>query len=143
MDKLGVKPGASYSAEDRGDPLKAVIRDLSYLLNIRRRPREEFERFPQLSKSVLTLGIEDYTGILFYDRKDAATRIAVAIRQALTLYEPRLREVTVTPVLDDDTLSFEVFAELRPTSTQDKIYARARLEPGHGNFILRSSSQDE
>jgi type VI secretion system protein ImpF len=80
----------------------AVRRDLEWLLNSRRVAVPPDPALAQLNESVYTYGIPDITSIGIASPHERS-RLLGEIRRAIQLYEPRLTDVKVS-LLDDDEL---------------------------------------
>src|SRR5262245_1792488 len=75
---------------------EAVRRDLEWLLNTRC-IIDVGEEFEEIKSSVYTYGLPDFTSFGF-GSKQTALRVRLALEQAIATFEPRLKNVTVTPV---------------------------------------------
>ena len=75
--------------------LKASIRrDIEFLLNARRTPINPPASARELPRSVYAYGLPDVTGVSL-DTDDDQRHLARAMESAITLFEPRLTNVTV------------------------------------------------
>jgi type VI secretion system protein ImpF len=140
--------------EDKGrvraaslEDLKVSLRrDLNYLLNTPKPAHSEVEGRLVLPGTLLNFGISEFVGIDIAD-PGAQTRIAVAIEQAIRAFEPRLTDVSVTPVLEENVpdrsrgnpatplqLTFRVRAEFHYHPARERIHFQAVLEGGTGRF---------
>jgi type VI secretion system protein ImpF len=87
------------------DVKNAVARDLESLLNTRMAFTESMlAAFPECAKSILTYGINDFSGLSLVshdDREHICTSLALAIER----HEPRLCHVVVTLRMDESASS--------------------------------------
>jgi type VI secretion system lysozyme-like protein len=126
IDQLGTRRKARPAVPPE---VASLIDDLDLLLNTRVRPHDDLQAYPHLRRSVFNLGVSDFTGVAFATPEDAATSIALAIKEALKSFEPRLTAVSVIPQVRDGVLTFEIHGRM-PSSDQaaDAIILEATLE---------------
>lgn len=74
---------------------QAVARDLEYLLNTRTESSLDFQRWPELKKSVLNYGLPDFSHLSTSSPIDRQL-IQHRVQEAIEIFEPRLRQVTVS-----------------------------------------------
>lgn len=84
----------------------AVRRDLEWLLNSRRVAVPPDPGLGELTKSVYTYGIPDITSISLSNSQDRF-RLLGEIRRAVSLYEPRLKDVKVSMLEDEELKNFQ------------------------------------
>jgi type VI secretion system protein ImpF len=72
----------------------ALRRDLEWLLNTRRTPREVPKAMPLLRESVFCYGLPDITSISLRTKADAANLLS-ALEHTIATFEPRLAQVKV------------------------------------------------
>lgn len=119
--------------------LKASLwRDLSALLNTKRREDEIPEHFSEASQSLLTFGLPDFNSYTLRNPADQS-RLRRAIEGAIRRFEPRLEKVTVTFQDQNDAvfeLSFRVDALLRVDPAPEPVSFETRLQPITHQFIV-------
>jgi len=119
--------------------LKASLwRDLSALLNTKRREEEVPEQFSEANRSLLTYGLPDFSA---YGLKGEAAqnRLRRAIEAAVRRFEPRLEKVTVAfepPRETDQALRFRVNAFLRIEPAPEPVSFETLLQPESGHFVV-------
>lgn len=74
---------------------QAVARDLEYLLNTRTDSSLDFQRWPELKKSVLNYGLPDFSHLSMSSETDRQL-IQHRVQEAIKIFEPRLQQVTVS-----------------------------------------------
>ena len=90
-----VEPPQSRAMAVRG--LKdALRRDLEWLLNTRRTPREIPKGCEELGRSVFAYGLPDLTSVSLHSYEDEMHLLGL-IEKAIATFEPRLVQVRVTP----------------------------------------------
>jgi type VI secretion system protein ImpF len=111
---------------------ETIARDIESLLNTRMMYKEEeLESFPQCQKSILTFGINDFSGMSlasYYDR----TTICASIERAISRHEPRLKAPRVKLLIDPhstQTLSFAITAILSVGEAHEPVAFDAKLKP--------------
>lgn len=119
--------------------LKASLwRDLSALLNTKRREEEIPETFTEANRSLMTYGLPDFSS---YGLKSEAAqnRLRRAIEAAIRRFEPRLEKVTVTLEPSQETdraLRFRVDAFLRIEPASEPVTFETLLQPESGQFVI-------
>jgi type VI secretion system protein ImpF len=119
--------------------LKASLwRDLSALLNTKRREEEVPEQFTESNRSLLTYGLPDFSS---YGLKSEAAqnRLRRAIEAAVRRFEPRLENVTVAlepPQETDRALRFRVDGFLRIEPAPEPVSFETLLQPETGRFVV-------
>ena len=111
--------------EDIEELMESVRRHLGRLLNARHGMSEAMPDYGLPALSDLTIGSGDHV-----------QRVQDAVRVAVEKYEPRLRRVRVSSVVDDDsphTLSFRVDAVLIGQSDEHRVCYET-LVTGDGQF---------
>ncbi len=104
------------------DPLGSVLANLRVLLNARK----------DMAESCTTYGIPDLTNAL-HSIPFGTGEICEALREVISTYEPRLRNVRVEPVVDEDAsiaLRFEVTGRLALPGARDAVRFSTRIRPG-------------
>ncbi|MDR2852970.1 MAG: type VI secretion system baseplate subunit TssE [Burkholderiaceae bacterium] len=118
------------------DDLKnALARDLEALLNTRMAFTEDMlEAFPKCAKSVLTYGINDFSGLALASHDDRA-HICASLTRAIERHEPRLQQVNVTLRMDEsarsntNVLYFGILAKLTLPGISESVSYDAFLQP--------------
>lgn len=104
-----------FSGGDVAATQAALARDLEALLNTRVRDDPRFDEFPLASRSILTFGIPDLSGLSLLNADDCET-LRDRVRRTIVRHEPRLAQVRVTLDAmpgDERKLHFRVDAVLR------------------------------
>lgn len=119
--------------------LKASLwRDLSVLLNTKRREEEIPEQFSEANQSLLTFGLPDFSSYSLKSPSDR-NRLRRAIETAIRRFEPRLEKVTVTVDEPDETsaaLHFRVDALLRVDPAPEPVSFETLLQPESSHFVV-------
>ncbi len=115
------------------DSLKdTVARDLEAMLNTRTViPEELLRRFPECSNSILTYGLNDFSGMSLASIDDRA-HICRCLEQSVARHEPRLKNVRASLELREGSinrLNFAISAMLVVHSTQEPVSFDAVLQP--------------
>lgn len=137
-------PGASSELpRNRSQLLRemklTVRRDIENLLNSRRRNVTISPRLPELSQSLLTYGVADFsgTGPSTNKQRDAFCRV---LEDIIRKNEPRLLEVRVelasNPEPGDRTLRFRIDALLRADPAPEPVIFDSSLEPVTHTFAV-------
>jgi len=116
----------------------SLCRDLTILLNTKRREDELDAQFEQTRNSVLNYGLRDFTSCSLTNPDDQE-RIRAAIEQAIRRFEPRLNRVTVTldpPSRLRPMLQFHVDAFLR-VERPEPVRFDTVLDGDHRRFEVR------
>ena len=123
--------------------LKASLwRDLSALLNTKRREEEVPEEFTEANRSLLTYGLPDFSSYSLKSPSDQI-RLRRALESAIRRFEPRLEKVTVTveaPLETDPALRFRVDAMLRIEPAPEPVSFETLLQPESGRFVVMGGS---
>jgi type VI secretion system protein ImpF len=139
MDRLvDLRPEASQDpfpsfAESLRELRSAICQDLTDLLNTRRSLDSVPDEFENVSQSLLTFGLPD-TSSLSLGAAAGQERLKRAIEQAIQIFEPRLKSVSVTlqpSAKLSQSLRFRVDALL---------LVKARLEPVSFDTVLHAES---
>jgi type VI secretion system protein ImpF len=140
------QPGVGWEpATDRFQDLaglkRAVARDLEALLNSRQETLEELPpEFAEVSHSVLTYGLPDFTSMSLRSDRDR-NHMRRAVEQAIGLFEPRLTRVRVTveaPREHDQALRFRIDALLRIEPAPEPVTFDARLQIDIQAYVVRT-----
>jgi type VI secretion system protein ImpF len=119
----------------------AVRRDIENLLNTRRRNISIPARLPELSPSLLSYGVADFsgTGPTTAKQRDAFCR---SLEELLRANEPRLLEVRVELISNtepgDRTFRFRIDALLRADPAPEPVIFDSALEPVTQTFSVKS-----
>ena len=130
-----------YSAEQM---YRAVLRDLEDLLNTRQVRDPALLNDPELTNSLLTYGLPDYVSAESLSSSQRA-EIGKAIRQVVERFEPRLKEVKVTLISQDEEesvrqrLRFRVAARLNVNPSPDVTFETI-LEMASGHYQVTETA---
>lgn len=109
-----------------------VARDLEALLNSRNATSADgLREFPVSQSSLLTYGMGDFVGRSLANPADRSF-ICSTLERAIKLHEPRLREVSVSLVVNDsavNVLHFSIGALLIVEPAQEPVSFDAMLQP--------------
>jgi type VI secretion system protein ImpF len=117
----------------------AVRRDLEWLLNTRREPEGLVEELPEVSQSLASFGLPDFTSANVYTsegREGLRRRVETAVR----IFEPRLDGVRVAleKVAESDrSVRFRIEAQLRVEPTPEPVVFDTMLQVGSGEVRVR------
>ena len=130
----GNNTGATLSFLDRltekqsplgswGELQASICEDLAALLNTRRAENDFDSSYEQVTNSVLTFGVADFTS---FNLKNAVEqeRLRHSIERAIRLFEPRLSKVNVTleePDALKPMLRFQISALLRTEAPGQEV----------------------
>jgi type VI secretion system protein ImpF len=121
-----------------------VCRDLVALLNaISLDTSDDLTRYPDVQSSVLNFGMPSLAGTAVVSVDPLET--AATIEQAINRFEPRLRNVRVTPEpardrADGHALSFKIDAELWGQPAAQHLVLRTRIDTDSGNVSIAEAS---
>lgn len=124
---------------------ECVHRDLRWLFNsMNLASSEDLAPFPEVAASVLNYGLPSFAGRMTtsIDIGDAAERL----RRAIELFEPRLREVRVSPRRSeeeradrDGTLEFTIEAELWGQPVSQHLELHTRIDTVSGDISVQEA----
>lgn len=112
---------------------------MEWLLNSRSYPVNVDEDLEEISKSVVTFGLPDFTGTSARSHTDLK-RINAQLKEAIEKFEPRLLDLKVIlePVNNTDReLRFRVEAFLNVEPTPEPVVFDTVLELGSGDFEIK------
>lgn len=120
----------------------AVRRDLEWLLNSRRVAAAPDPALIELNQSLYVYGLPDISSIHLADLNEQA-RLLAAIERTIQIFEPRLRDVRVTPMLDDSKkaiqrLDFRIDALLDMDPAPEHITFDTTLDAVSQNYRVRA-----
>ena len=119
--------------------LKASLwRDLSVLLNTKRREEEVPAEFAEANRSLLTFGLPDFSSYGLTSESDQH-RLRRAIEAAIRRFEPRLERVSVAlepPEETDPALRFRIDGMLRVEPAPEPISFETFLQPESARFVV-------
>jgi len=100
----------------------AVVRDLEGLLNSRAQSALDLNAFPELARSVVNYGLPDFSTLSAVSQTDQA-RIRTEIQLVIARFEPRLKQVKVHLVQQEQTsaFSFRIEALLHIESLSEPV----------------------
>ena len=122
------------------DELKSsVARDLESLLNTRMGFFEaQMEPFPECASSMLTYGLNDFSGCSLASSDDRKF-ICGSIQRAIAHHEPRLKDVEVTLAIREQSVSvlnFAIKALLVVHPAQEPVNFDALLQPSTHQYSV-------
>lgn len=115
---------------------EAVWRELSALLNTRRKEHPISAEFEQCNSSLLVFGLPDFSAFSLRNPNDQR-KLGAAIESAIRKFEPRLLDVTVFPEPRkelDPVLRYRVEALLDAEPAPEPITFDTVLEADNGRF---------
>src|SRR5262245_29664153 len=135
-DDPGTVAERPASRSDSLNQLKsAVRRDLEWLLNTRRTLDLAPDGMPELSASLHHYGLPDLSS-MSRDSPEVHGQLARLVEDAVSAFEPRLTDVRVTAVPEDQRkfgeLRFVIDALLQLEPTPERITFDTKLEMGKG-----------
>ncbi len=140
-------PNRDESREDRVISSRKlrqmVLRDLGWLLNTGCMSEiVPLDAYPHVERSVLNFGVPDMTGVSLSGADLPA--FAERIRAAIEVYEPRIRQVVVTPAERDEsghrnTISFLIEGELWGQPLPEQLYLHTELDLEDASVIVREA----
>ena len=120
-----------------------ILRDLGWLLNAKAHPiADGLEEFPQVAKSVLNYGIQDFAGscISSVDVHQLERMVVEALRN----FEPRLMSHTLSVRLlteaethSPNIMAFEIKGEIIANPLSDPLYIKTEIDLETGQFALK------
>lgn len=119
---------------------ESVQRELASLLNTMNLAAvQDLSRHPEVERSVLNYGVANFTGKGAYEVDPKQT--AQQIRGAIEFFEPRLRNVQVTPETregkaDGSVLDFRIDAELWGNPVSQQVTMRTVIEIDSGDVSV-------
>ena len=125
---------------------KSVIRDLGWLLNTGNlEARQNLERYPAATHSVVNYGMPDIAGITTGDIEVDA--VEQAVKQAIIDFEPRILRNTlmVKMVVDQEAMSsnsvvFEIEGELWAQPVPLRVFLKTELDLETGDVKVADRS---
>lgn len=117
---------------------KSVMRDLESLLNTRRNIQEVPDANAHLAASLFTYGLGDFTS---FNTRSPSARIQIRqeIERTISLFEPRLKNLTVRfdlPGENERTLRFRVTALLVVTPLTEPVAFDTYLDINRGEYFI-------
>ncbi len=119
---------------------ESVQRELASLLNtMNLAVVQDLSLYPEVERSVLNYGVASFTGKAAHDVDPKQT--AQQIRGAIEFFEPRLRNVQVTPETregkaDGSVLDFRIDAELWGNPVNQHVTMRTVIEVDSGDVSV-------
>jgi type VI secretion system protein ImpF len=118
---------------------QSVRRDLESLLNTRYRCVSWPPEFDEIDDSLINYGIPDFTASSLNAAGDSDVLVN-AIKKAITLFEPRLVDVKVTPVRNehyfDRTFRFRIEGMLVVEDGRHRVKYDSSMESATGQFDI-------
>ena len=133
----------TWRAQSVKDLTESVRRDLEWLLNARRTPNEPPSSSKNLWRSVYCYGLPDCTGVSVRS-EDERTRLARAVEQAISYFEPRLTSISVVippAAASSKVLHFHIDALLRTEPAPQRVYFDSTLELTSGAYQVEDESR--
>lgn len=122
---------------------RSVARDLEALLNSRQETLQELpSEFKEVSRSLLTYGLPDFTSFSLLTQEDRL-RIRRSVEDAINRFEPRLLRVRVAleaPREHDRGLRFRIDAFLRVDPSPEPVTFDAVLQMNTQQYVIHGSS---
>jgi type VI secretion system protein ImpF len=118
---------------------QSVRRDLEWLLNTRRMADDLPADLKEVANSLLAYGLPDFTAVNTKSPADQG-RLRRALETAVTTFEPRLEDVSVTIVTMRDlerVLRFRIDARLRIDPAPEPVSFDTLLQLGSGQYVVQ------
>jgi len=119
---------------------RSVARDLEALLNSRQETLQELpSEFREVSRSLLTYGLPDFTSFSLLTQEDRL-RIRRSVEDAINRFEPRLLRVRVAleaPREHDRGLRFRIDAFLRVDPSPEPVTFDAVLQMNTQQYVIQ------
>jgi type VI secretion system protein ImpF len=119
---------------------RSVARDLEALLNSRQESLQELpSEFKEVSRSLLTYGLPDFTSFSLLTQEDRL-RIRRSVEDAINRFEPRLLRVRVAleaPREHDRGLRFRIDAFLRVDPSPEPVTFDAVLQMNTQQYVIQ------
>lgn len=121
---------------------EAVRRDLEWMLNSRRGPREVPAHFTETRRSVLLWGLPDLTGLSVRSKPDRV-RLQRVLQETISAMEPRLRDVRITMTEASDkthAISFTIAAILVAPPYVDRVAFNSEVDLSTGQCSVKGTA---
>lgn len=120
---------------------KALRRDMEWLLNTRRTPEAaKADTLAELRESLYWFGLPDFSSRSIHAPRDRS-QLLVELERIIALFEPRLRNVRVTPVEDPDgpqrVLHFQIEGVLDMDPAPERVSFDTTLQLSSGDCEIR------
>jgi type VI secretion system protein ImpF len=118
---------------------EALKRDVEWLLNTRRPPIENIDKFERARATMVNYGLSDITALGLSSASDQK-RLRKALEQCLREFEPRLTDVVVTleeSQTADRRLRFHVQGLMRINPAPEEISFDTVLELSSGEYTVK------
>jgi len=118
---------------------ESVAADLEELLNSRMASlHEQIDDFPLVKKSIMQFGIIDFVGLSTANPSDR-DKICQSIAQSIAAHEPRLRQIKVEMLLDEQDmgalcLSIQAYINIHPL--YEPVIFDALLKPTTQQYVI-------
>jgi type VI secretion system protein ImpF len=136
-----LEPASGSPFQLIGELRKSVRRDLENLLNARWRCTTTDSVLDGLKSSLVDYGLPDFSGGNLQAAQDPTT-VYAAVEQAITRFEPRLKDVFVRPIQGnssvDRTLRFQIEAVLEVEPFKERVRFNTVLEPTSGKVTVKA-----
>lgn len=123
-------------AKSLRDLKQSVKRDLEWLLNTRNHSDETALLLEEVSKSVATYGLADFTG-MGVKSPGEQKMLVQSLEKAIKIFEPRLMDLRVNLEPIDEikrVLHFRIEARLKVDPTPEPVMFDTVLQMGSGQF---------
>lgn len=151
LDRLtDLEPGEKTESKDARvidlRRLRDIIRrDLAWLLNANNQDSAiDPEQFPHAANSVLNYGVREVSGD--FSTEDRALEIRKSIHNAITQFEPRIKEGTLDVALREDeklsrtVIEFDIHADMWAQPLPMELYLRSQVDLTTGQLDLELGS---
>jgi type VI secretion system protein ImpF len=145
LDRLvdsGSQGTSSRPWYDLSKTMETVQHDLNDLLNTRRTDRKSLDGFPELRHSLLAYGLPELHSLDAFTSQQRG-QISKVIEDAVTEFEPRLKDVRAVLLEGDDakdhTVPFRIEARLRVEPAPDVAF-NIILELTTGQYCVETTS---
>lgn len=143
-DEPGVSSDPQLTWSDSVQELKlALRRDLEWLLNTRCTPQEAPASCRELRRSLYRFGLPDFSA-LHRNAPDTTPRLARAVEEAISIFEPRLANARVSLVEAHEggerRLHFMIEAMLRLDPTPERVVFDTVLDMARNEFEVQTGS---
>ncbi len=145
LDRLS-QTGAGRGGDIRigfHDLLRAVRRDIEWLLNSKRVLTDNLEEFPEAHDSILNYGLPDFSHFSGSSKADCQ-RICIMITHTLQRFEPRLapRTIRVEHVIETEKTStrsrFRIHGLLHVDPVKEPVVFDTEIEMDSGSVEIKS-----
>ena len=143
FDRLLPETDQNYRGISLQELRESVASDLEDLLNSRMAKLDHLiDQFPLAKQSILQFGIIDFVGLSTANPSDR-DKICQSIEQSITAHEPRLKQIKVEMLLDDQNmgalyLSIQAYLNIHPLF--EPVIFDAVLKPTTQQYVISARS---